>query len=350
MPAPKTHIGHVVSDLSLASVVGSLEVLSRSPLRNEHQMQVLTRDELLARPRPWNAVVVHDPCTFSEIPSLATMTRRWHTILVDHHNSESFEEHNVRFRRLHHWMLKWCYGLVDEVVAVSEAQGRWMLEERLVERSRLQVLPPAVPPYDFEAVSESYHRHPQLSLGIFGHSGQEAAVDDVVRLLREKQSLDCRFYLTSQGPLPEALHEAAASDSRFRVIGDGTDLTAFFEHCDAVICPSLWDPEGFECLEARAAGRPVLVPDVDALPEQAIDCGLVFHDLRELSEALEHLGDMDLTRWSQKARAGFLTSVQTSLGRWSALLGRVAEKAPRWLGLETEELLMQNEEPWALSI
>lgn len=341
-------VAHIVSPEDVPMVAPVIEGLRRSSLGSRYPVVTLTRDELLGCPEPWDAVVVHDPCTVGDIPSLGTISRRWHTILVDHRHSDAFEQHNIRFQRFFEWMLRWSYGLVDTVAAVSEAQAAWMRRRDLVAGDRLVVVPPTVSPEPFGAVSDRYHTHSTLSLGVLGHADQPQAMEQVVHALKDRPGLDCKLYLmdVTAGHRHRPWQDLAAADARIEPMPENEDLPAFFERCDAVICPSLWEPEGLECIEARAAGRPVLVPDVDALPEQAADCGLVFHDMQELGEALEHLEPVSLTEWSHNARRGALAAYETGIDRWTHLLDDAAKDTSRLHGFECDEMAMENDALW----
>ena len=87
--------------------------------------------------------------------------------------------------------------------------------------------------------------------------------------------------------------------------------------------PSRWEPFGLSCLEAQAAGRPVLVSDVDGLPEQVAAGG--GHIVRGGVEAwrsafAQPFAPGGAERASGKAREIARSNTQRSRDSWEAIL------------------------------
>ena len=70
------------------------------------------------------------------------------------------------------------------------------------------------------------------------------------------------------GPKREVLEMQAKDLPSIQFHGPIEDPARAYEVFDIAIMPSLWEPYGLSCIEARATGRPVIVSDVDGLPEQ----------------------------------------------------------------------------------
>ncbi len=72
-----------------------------------------------------------------------------------------------------------------------------------------------------------------------------------------------------------ALRAQAAGLSHVRFVGKVGDVPEFLSRCDVVVVPSRWEAFGQVVAEAKMAGRAVLVADVDGMPEQVGNAGVV---------------------------------------------------------------------------
>jgi len=95
-----------------------------------------------------------------------------------------------------------------------------------------------------------------------------------------------------------------------------------------VVIPSRWEPWGNVCLEAKAAGKPVIVTAVDGLVEQVTDCGLVVaaENPEALAQAITQVSSLDdaqIASWGRKGREAVRFSGDQYITAWGDLLEEV---------------------------
>ena len=107
-----------------------------------------------------------------------------------------------------------------------------------------------------------------------------------------------------------------------KLLGAIGDVPAFLANCDVIIIPSRWEPWGLVCLEAKAAGKPIVMFAVDGLKEQVRDCGLLVtpNDSTKLAEAITSLPEQPLIKWGKVARQSVINSWDEFLNNWLAFL------------------------------
>jgi glycosyltransferase involved in cell wall biosynthesis len=253
-------------------------------------------------------------------------------LLFEHHYCRGFEQHSVpssgRFRA----MLRLCYGAARRVVAVSEGQRSWMEEAHLVKPSGLRLLRSSRPLDAFLALPLPPPRteNAPLRLLAYGRFTPQKGFDRLIRAIRSLPDAPLRLELVGDGPQRPDLERLARGDRRIRLAGPCDDIPARLRDCDAVVIPSRWEPWGNVCLEARAAGRPVVVSGVDGLGEQVPDCGLIVASgaddpaaERALAAGLDQLWRTCADQWSRWALAGRASARSawpTYVEGWSHLL------------------------------
>ena len=110
-----------------------------------------------------------------------------------------------------------------------------------------------------------------------------------------------------------------------KLLGAIEDVPAFLADCDVIVIPSRWEPWGLVCLEAKAAGKPVVVFAIDGLTEQVRDCGLLVpaNEPTKLTKAIASLPQQDLAAWGQAGRASVVNAWAEFLHNWEIFLGEV---------------------------
>ena len=131
-----------------------------------------------------------------------------------------------------------------------------------------------------------------------------------------------KIKLGGLGPEEDSLKRLARGCHNIEFCGQVYNVPMFLATCDAVVIPSRFEPFGLVGLEARAAGRPIIVTDVDGLPEQAKNCGLVVNanDEEALIDAVESLDPVSLRRMAHQARESARSAWDVYLERWQSLL------------------------------
>jgi glycosyltransferase involved in cell wall biosynthesis len=121
----------------------------------------------------------------------------------------------------------------------------------------------------------------------------------------------------------EAALRAAAAGLDHVTIHGRVDPVAFISEMDAIAIPSRWEAGAVTCWEARAAGRPTIVADIDGLPEQVpSEIGLVVRpdDVSGLAAAIVSLAGAHRPRMARRARESTEGAFGTVVAGWHAVL------------------------------
>ena len=124
------------------------------------------------------------------------------------------------------------------------------------------------------------------------------------------------------GPWDDRLRDQAAGLSNVRFSGRVNDVAAFLDTCDVVVVPSRWEAFGQVVAESKMAGRPVLVADIDGMPEQMItpnwiaDCS----SPEGLAAAIARIDASDLAEVGARNRAAMADVRRERVGAWLDLM------------------------------
>ena len=314
-------IVHISDDRSLGGVSRLLETLLSSALGFRFAMDLkTTREALRCDSDEVAAFIVHEPGSWSRIWTLKRLPRRRPVVVVEHHYSRCFEQRKVPSSSRFRAMLRCYYAQAEVVVAVSESQKNWMLESDLVGPEKVRVISPAVDLSRFlELPSELWTADRPLRLGAYGRFDEQKGFVELLKELTSRREIPLRLRIGGYGPLQGRLRELAAGDSRIEILGRISDPVEFLAETDLVVIPSLWEPYGLIGLEARAAGKPVLVSSADALPEQARGCGAVFRETAEIHDLLSGWTPHRLETLARNARCSVFSALESRLDRWADL-------------------------------
>jgi glycosyltransferase involved in cell wall biosynthesis len=134
-------------------------------------------------------------------------------------------------------------------------------------------------------------------------------VDDLIRAVSRMGGANVKLMIVGSGPERERL-EALAKELRvdglvaFAGRVDDVELPDYYAACDAWATASRHEGFCVPIVEAMAAGKPVIVPDVAAMPETAGEAGLKYRpgDIPELVGTIVVLmSDKDLYRSRSEA-------------------------------------------------
>ena len=326
-----TTVGHLIDDAAIGGVTRFLDALATGLGPQVRQTRHVVSPNRQAPPNlDADVVVVHFTMSWSKLPYLlALRARRGRRpiVLVEHSYSGAFEERFVASTRRFRALLRAAYAVVDRVVAVSYGQSAWMRRSRLLPAEKLAVIRPFTDCQFLLRVPAPAHRQGPLRLGAYG---RYCAQKDFALLIDAMRAVDPAIAtLTVRGFGPDAddLKSRAAALPHV-TIGDAIDDVAeFLGAIDALVVPSCFEPFGQVGLEARLAARPLIVTDVDGLPEQ-VDAGAGFvvphGDPRALADAIMHLarirGDEPWASYCATSRASALDHAATGVHRWQLLL------------------------------
>jgi glycosyltransferase involved in cell wall biosynthesis len=283
----------------------------------------------LAEIKP-DLAIVHDPCNWNLLPHLWQIRQHCQVIIHDHHYSEGFERYNVKQKQRFRLMLRLCYGSASHVIAVSQAQSDWMLQNQLVAPHKLKTITQTTP-IDKLLVLPPRVMQPPLVLGAYGQFTRQKGFDILLQAVRQLPETMVKLRIGGYGEDEQKLKQLSQGRSNIEFFGMLDNVAAFMAGCDVIIIPSRWEPWGNVCLEAKAAARPAIASNVDGLVEQMTDCGLLVKpdDPQALAEAIAHfctLPNCQLRTWGENGRNNVKDARQHYLERWESLLWSIVRQ------------------------
>jgi glycosyltransferase involved in cell wall biosynthesis len=322
---------HLLDDTALGGVTRLLNSLTQS--FGNTGSQEIRSVETGWRPAPMlrsagarpDIIVVHFTAAWRKLPFLASLRLRAsgaRIILVEHSYTGAFEERCVRHKGRFRAMLRLAYRMVDQVVAVSHGQTEWLMRAGLVTQDRLVVIPCVLDLAAFSALPLPQPPTLPMRLGAFGRFAPQKGFDILISAMRDVPPDIATLELAGYGPDEGSLRAAAAGLPHVR-IRDRVDPVAFLAGLDAVTMPSRWEAGAVACWEARAAGRPMIVTDVDGLPEQVPpSIGIVVppENAARLAAAIIDLAQADRSAMAHSARHSTQGAYGIVLAAWQAIL------------------------------
>lgn len=185
----------------------------------------------------------------------------------------------------------------DAIICNSQASAR-MIGEFWGQEGKARVVPNALRPECAASlpVTRDLTNQPTVTVGFAGRlvpaKGAVVLVHAIDRL--REAGMPVTLKIAGEGPEKSKLVSQIGKLGLDRVstlVGFEDDMSRFFTRCDLVVCPSVREPFGLVSVEAQASGCPVLVSEVDGLPEtiHVGKTGLAVRP-REAVEYLESLG------------------------------------------------------------
>jgi glycosyltransferase involved in cell wall biosynthesis len=322
----KLKILHILNDRNVGGILNTTKSIIDSRLKEQFEFFFLTESEAIAslsKLKP-DLIVWHDPCSWRGLLPLFRLRLATKLLIHEHHYSESFEQWKVhslpRFR-----LLLWlAYGIANKVVAVSEGQAAWIRAHHLVRPSKLATIQQCHHLEHYLALPSKPSDSP-LVLAAYGRFSQQKGFDTLMRAMQLVPDLPIQLRVGGYGEQEEQLRSLAGDNPRIRFVGSLSNVSSFLAESDVVIIPSNWEPWGNVCLEAKAAGKAVIVTRVDGLIEQVCDCGLLVppNDPQALAESISKVHTVprsQLQRWGQNGRADVKNAWADYITTWEALL------------------------------
>lgn len=274
----RPHIVHLVGDTTPGGVMRVLDHILTAPGMSafaRHSLQEVAGGTSLTRRIKADIIVSHLSINWRALPRLIVL-RAVHpdipVVHVEHSYTECFTALNVPNKARFHTLLRVAYALFDHVVAVSRAQGRWLTERGLVSDAALRVIPSCVDLSAFRGVPE-----PSAEIRIVGAIGRlhrQKGFDTLIKAFCALASRDMQLHVYGDGPERKNLECLAKGDPRIVFRGHCDDPASVMARVDAVAMPSRWEAYGLVALEARAAGRRILVSGADGLRDH-IEAGAI---------------------------------------------------------------------------
>ena len=301
------------------------------------QLEVRPRDPLAPRVME-DVAVIHFSASWSKLPFLALLRAQRGNrpiVLVEHTYTASFERECVPNARRFRAMLRLAYRLADRIVSVSKGQAAWLLDAGVVPAAKLAIIEPSVDCATMEALPlPQWDGGRPLRLAAYGRYATQKGLDTMLDAIALLPKGSATMTMGGYGPDAEKLASRAAALENVIVGGPVNDVAAFLRASDAVVIPSRWEAYGLVGLEARSAGRPIIVVDVDGLPEQAgAGAGLVVppNAPMALANAIKSLDPNRHAAMAAAARASAAQHHARHIDRWIDLLeGLTTSGGPKW--------------------
>ncbi len=279
-----------------------------------------------------DVVVVHFTLAWRKLPFMARLRLalgRRPLVLVEHSYTQGYEQHCVAHQGRFRAMLKLGMALADVVVAVSQGQAGWLAKAGLVPARKLRVIEPVADLNGFAEVPALARHEGPLRLGCIGRYAPQKGLFDLLEAMRAVAPELASLTLAGYGEDEAALRAAAAGMSHVEIGGPVARPAEFLANVDAVVVPSLWEAYGLVATEARAAGRPVLVADLDGLSEQVpAALRMAPGAPAAIAERITWLAGQDLAALGEALRGTTHGAVQRHCNAWGRLVRRVALPTP----------------------
>ncbi len=319
----KPVIWHVIGDKRAGGSNLLVQRLIDSSLAEQFKFEVLRLEAAKAKIKdsPPDVIVFHYPCAWKYLADLWRLKQHSQLYIYDHHYSQGFEQHQVASLCRFRMMLFLAYGLADGVVSISAAQRDWMLNNKLVKPGKIRTIFSASPVDTLLTIAAKNPSNP-LKIGAYGRFAPQKGFDLLLPAFAALPASEFELYLGGYGQDEQLIKDLAQDLPHVKLLGAIKDVPAFLADCDAIAIPSRWEPWGLVCLEAKAAGKPIVGFAVDGLKEQVQNCGLLVpvNEPDKLTEAIASLPQQDLIAWGQAARASVVNAWGEFLQSWSLFL------------------------------
>jgi glycosyltransferase involved in cell wall biosynthesis len=324
----KPKIFHLLDDHSMGGVAATTRHISNSCLKDDFDFRLVSSKGLLPllQTECPDLVIFRNPSSWRRSLNLA-MIKLYvpHVIIHEHHYSEGFTQHNVQHLRRFHAMLRYSYHLADRVVAISQGQANWMQKNHLVHSPKLTMINQCPNLDRFLNIPIKVRASP-LILATYGRFCPQKGFDVLLKALRLIPEVNLHLNIGGSGVEAENLYDLAQGATNIKFWGVIDDsLPTFLSAADVVLIPSRWEPWGNVCIEARAAGKPIIASNIDGLPEQVKDCGLLVqpNDPQSLAAAIRAVASApahQLETWGHNARTSVSMAWEVYLDQWRSLL------------------------------
>ncbi|NJK49728.1 glycosyltransferase family 4 protein [Candidatus Gracilibacteria bacterium] len=319
----KPKVLHLIGDKRAGGSNRLVKQLVESKLSEDFEFLVLRLEE--AKPqlksiKP-DIIIFHYPCAWKYLVDLFLLKRSSKVFIYDHHYCEGFEREQVPSPFRFHLMLRLAYSLVDGVLSVSQVQRQWAIDRRLVSPEKVKTISPASVVDEMLKIPAKNTDFP-LIIGAYGRFARQKGFDLLLKAFALLPPEQFQLHLGGYGPDEETIEELARELPQVKLLGTITDVPAFLASCDAIAIPSRWEPWGLTCLEAKAAGKPVIAAAVDGLCEQVRDCGLLVpaNNVEQLADALAALPKQNLEAWGKAGRNSVINAWEEFCDRTQAFL------------------------------
>lgn len=335
----KPTVWHLIGDKRAGGSNRLVKQLINSSLEEKFDFAVLRLEEAKAKLKysAPDVIIFHYPCAWKYLPDLWLLKQYSQLYIYDHHYSQGFEQHQVKSKFRFQLMLRLAYGIADGVVSISNAQRDWMVSSKLVNSKKIRTIYSASPVDTLLTIPTKNLSIP-LKIGAYGRFAPQKGYDLLLPAFASLPAEKFQLSLGGYGQDEQLIKDLAQNLPHVKLLGAIEDVPAFLAECDVIVIPSRWEPWGLVCLEAKAAGKPVVVFDVDGLREQVVgdreDGGDRFqigeygvlvpaNNIEQLAAAIKSLPEQNLNAWGEAGRASVVNAWDEFLHSWDVFLGEV---------------------------
>lgn len=330
-------VAHLLDDFGMGGVTRALTLFEEPALtRLATSAVVPVKPEALIAPRvAADLIVDHMALSWKRLAfltSLRARNPRSRIVHVEHSYTRSFEHENIQAVGRFRAMLKIAASLVDEIVCVSNAQRDWLAQTVGISSTKLTVIYPWTDRSELFEVPEPQPACGRpvrlLAYGRFAPVKNFAALIEAMSAIPETTA---QLTIFGDGSDRASLEAMAAALPNVTVLGPCHSPAAHLAICDAVVIPSRCESFGLVATEARMAARPILVADVDGLPEQVGSAGLsaIMSAAEEIETGIQAFSKLDLVRLGANGRNEVRGQSEKIISRWVSLIKRSALTAQR---------------------
>ncbi|QQX79432.1 glycosyltransferase [Shewanella sp. KX20019] len=263
---------HLIDDTKLGGVNLALESLATSRLKQHFDFKLLHIQLTQLKQSRYNAdiIVIHAAMSWRKIPALLALklaNSSTPLLYQEHHYCREFVRHSVAHPYRFKLMLKLGYALMDKVIAVSHQQADWLVELGVLTEDKVARVGQAKEVEHFMAVA-AVEAHSPLRLVAYGRLAKQKGFDLLIQAMASFSEQEVTLTIAGDGEDKDKLQLLAQMMPQVTLIGEVDDVPALLNTADAVVIPSRWEPFGLTCMESIAAGRHVILPEIDGLADQ----------------------------------------------------------------------------------
>lgn len=318
---------HILDDFAMGGVTRALKNFEHPDLAKIAAHGVVDiRDGAVRATTPQDVAVIHFTANWKKLGWLLDLRFRGgfsRIILIEHSYTQGYENNEVRPKRRFRQMLRFAYGLVDTVVAVSEAQRAWILQHRLARSSKVVAIPQSRCCSELLQMGLRLRDRGPLKIGAFGRFHKQKGFDLLIEAMAQVPPEVAEVKLAGAGPDEAQLRNLAAGLPNVEIMEAFTSPTAFLGDVDIVAIPSRWEAFGLVGTEARAAGRPVLAARVDGLIDQTDESSFA-HEPNDVAGIVagiyEAASATDLMQRGREVQAKAAGEYACMIAQWHNLL------------------------------
>lgn len=271
MLKPKPKIVHLVPNSDEGGVIRGIDTMINSSLNEVFDITY----NIGFCPKVYPDIIVWHAAVESKFfPTLFWLKLKFKKaklIIHEHHYSSNWELYNPppNLKRFH-LMVKACFSLADKIVANSNANALWMINNNLVPSSKISVIESynqqissflSLPPKPLEDT---------VSFALYGRACPQKGFETFLDALPfVEHNANFYFKLLDNQPSTNLLKEKIANlnDPRLFIEKD-ISIIDLLQKTDCVIIPSLWESFGMICAESKAAHKAIISSLSDGLIDQ----------------------------------------------------------------------------------